>query len=284
MNAFVKTEQEVRVLFDHEDDLLGESGRSIMLSHGERRPRAAVLLHGMTASPMQFIEVARALHGSGYNVLVPRLPRHGYRDRLTDVLVDLSPAELKRTAKEAIEVAHQFGESVTVIGFSVGGLLAAWAAQQFDLERAVCIAPFLGLAWIPSALGSAIASLSLRLPNRFHWWDPIRKGNQMPAHGYPRYSTHAVARVHQLAGELMRDALQSVPRARSIVVVTNAHEVTVNNRQVRKLVARWRKRAPGLVTTFEFKDLPFSHDIIEPLRHPEVTARVYPTLLELIEG
>jgi pimeloyl-ACP methyl ester carboxylesterase len=282
-SVIAHTQERARQLFDRDDDLLGEHGRSFVLSHGELRPRAAVLFHGMTASPMQFIEIARALHRAGYNVLVPRLPRHGYRDRLTDVLLGLSPAELKTAARAAVDFARGLGNSVTVIGFSVGGLLAAWTAQHCDITRAVCIAPFLGVAWVPTALADAAAALTLNLPNRFHWWDPIKRERQMPAHGYPRYSTHAVARAHQFGGELLREAQERAPRASSILVVTNTHEVTVNNRRIRTLVERWRKHGGAAVETFEFRDLPFCHDIIEPLRRPDVTARVYPVLLDLIE-
>ncbi|MBV9149502.1 MAG: alpha/beta fold hydrolase [Candidatus Eremiobacteraeota bacterium] len=277
------TQAHARLLFDRDEALLVEEGRSIVLSHGERRANAAVLLHGMTASPYQFIEVARGLHASGYNVIVPRLPRHGHRDRLTDVLAALSPVELKSAARSAVEFARGFGDRLTVIGFSLGGLLAAWAAQHYAVDRAVCIAPFLGVAMLPPRFADRLARTALRLPNIFGWWDPIRKARQMPAHGYPRYSTHAVARVQQLAAELMEEARSQAPRAKSVLFVTNAREMTVNNAQVRVLAQAWRRHSCAAIETFEFKDLPFCHDIIEPLRHPDIAARVYPKLLELID-
>ena len=279
---FASTQEHAWQLFDRNEAMVGVEGRSIVLSHGERRPNAAVLLHGMTASPKQFIEVARSLHELGYNVLVPRLPRHGHRDRLTDVLVGLAPEELKTAARDAVEFARGFGDRITVVGFSVGGLLAAWIAQHIAVDRVVCISPFLGVAWLPSAFSDQLARLALWLPNQFHWWDPIRRERQMPAHGYPRYSTHAVARVQRFASELMVEASRRPPRATSIALITNAREMTVSNAQVRKLGRFWRRRDAS-VEMFEFSDLPWSHDIIEPLRHPDITARVYPKLLELIE-
>jgi len=277
-----ETQARVSQLFDRDGDMLEHDGRSIVLSHGERRPNAAVLLHGMTASPKQFIEIAEALHASNYNVIVPRLPRHGHRDRLTEVLIGLSTDELKSVARDALEFARGLGDRVTVIGFSVGGLLAAWVAQHYAIERAVCIAPFLGVAWLPATVSNQLARMALRLPNRFGWWDPIRKARQMPAHGYPRFSTHAIARAQRFAAELMQEARATAPRASSIVLVTNSREMTVNNAQVRKLTGRWRNHPATKIETFEFDDLPFCHDIIEPLRHPGVTARVYPKLLDLI--
>lgn len=268
---------------DHEH--VSELGRTILLSHGRRTKRAAVLLHGMSASPTQFIDLARMLHQRGYNVLVPRLPRHGYSDRLTNALADLSAAQLKDLTTQALEIAHGLGESVIVVGFSLGGLLAAWAAQFHRVARIVCIAPFFGIAWMPHRFGQILSAIMLRVPNRFHWWNPIQREKQMPAHGYPRYSTHAVGQAYRLVYDVFRDAEAHAPRAAKIVVVTNARETTISNRSARKLIALWRAQADDdAVSTFEFTDLPHSHDIIEPLRHPEIVARVYPKLIELIEA
>ena len=282
MNVVALTQEHARRIFDQDETELREEGRSIVLSHGERRPKAALLLHGMTASPWQFIEIARALYNSGYNVIVPRLPRHGHRDRLTNVLVDLSESELKSATRDAIEFARGFGDHLTVIGFSLGGLLAAWAGQHCMLDRAVCIAPFLGVAFVPSRVGDAVARAALRLPNWFGWWDPVRRERQMPEHGYPRYSSHAIARMQQFGSELLEETRSAPPRSSSMLIITNARELTVNNAQARKLAERWRKHSAA-VEAFEFKNLPFCHDIIEPLRHPDVTALVYPKLLELID-
>ena len=269
-------------LRDHAE--IGELGRTILFSHGERTKRAAVLLHGMSASPTQFIEVARGLHERGYNVLVPRLPRHGYSDRLTSVLGELSADELKDMTNEAVEIGDGLGEHLTVVGFSLGGLLAAWAAQYHRIDKVVCIAPLLGVAWIPHRFAKLAARLTLHLPNRFHWWNPILREKQMPAHGYPRYSTHAVAQAYYLVHDLFADAQSHAPRAGKIVVVTNSRESTISNRSARKLVDLWRTLVPEIVDTYEFTDLPLSHDIIEPLRNPEIVARVYPRLYEIIEA
>src|SRR5277367_4279358 len=51
---------------------VGDKGRTIARLHEGRRPRAIVLLHGMTASPAQFSRFADDLYARGHNVLVPR--------------------------------------------------------------------------------------------------------------------------------------------------------------------------------------------------------------------
>jgi len=148
----------------------------------------------------------------------------------------------------------------------------------------VCIAPLLGLAWIPHRFAKLAARITLRLPNRFNWWNPIKREKLLPAHGYPRYSTHAVAQAYLLVHDLFVDAASHAPRASKIVIVTNARETTISNRSARKLVDLWRAGSSQVVETYEFTDLPLSHDIIEPLRDPQVVARVYPRLYEIIEA
>lgn len=258
-------------------------GKSQMLTTGKKAAKAVVLLHGMSASPMQFVDLAQLLHKRGFNVLVPRLPRHGHHDRLSDELGSLTAQELRESTMEAIEISRGLGEQLTVVGFSLGGLLSSWAAQFQEMHRAVSVAPFFGPTWMPWSLGGMAAMLTLKMPNRYHWWDPIKKENQMPAHGYPRYSTHAVAHTYEIIRDLFACAQRQAPAAHSIVMVTNYRETTVNNRAARRLVQRWKKRKPEGIETYEFRALPFSHDIIEPLRSPAIVAKVYPVLLELID-
>lgn len=254
----------------------------MLLCHGEVRPRAVVLFHGLTASPAQFVRFARDLHARGHNVLVPRLPRHGYGDRLTDALAGMTDEHLRSVARESLAAARALGESVTVAGFSLGGTLALWLAQRERFDRAVAIAPFLGVALVPSRVMGIAAPLLLRLPNRFVWWDPVRRERLMPAHGYPRYPTHAIAYVYRIAGEVMRDALLDAPTARAIVLVTNSRETTVNNRAIRRLTRRWRRYGRA-IEHVELTGLPPSHDIIEPERFSAIADRVYPALLEAID-
>ncbi|HEY5341432.1 MAG TPA: hypothetical protein VIK27_10420, partial [Candidatus Aquilonibacter sp.] len=189
--------------------------------------------------------------------------------------------ELKDAAVQSLTIARGLGERVTVSGFSLGGLLTSWIAQRENVERAVPLMPFLGVIGVPGWLAPEIAAVALRLPNAFRWWDPIARERQMPAHGYPRYATHAVARAYLLARELLEACATQAPRAREIVVVNNRHETTVSNRAIALLVRRWRERRDD-IETFTFDDLPFSHDVIEPLRHAWILEKVYPRLLRIL--
>ncbi len=255
---------------------------SILLKHEGPVARAYLLLHGLTASPLQFSAFANALHARGANVYVPRLPRHGLADRLTRELQYLTAAELRGLAAESVAFARTLAGHVTVVGFSVGGLVAAYIAQHIAVERVTCVAPFLGIAWLPRRLTSRVARLALRLPNRFLWWDPLLRERQMPAHGYPRFATHAVAQAAALAADVLDEARHTPPAARDIQIVLNANESTVNNRAARQLAASWSAHRNGAILVHRLSGLPLSHDIIEPLAALPLTERVYPALLDLV--
>jgi carboxylesterase len=259
------------------------NGRTIVRLHDGPRERVALLLHGLTATPAQFVRYADGLHARGYNVVVPRLPRHGHADRMSTSLERLRPDELLEAVAECVAVASELGSRVTIAGFSLGGLLTAWAAQRFDVERCVAIAPFLGIAWLPRPLTPALSALVLRLPNFFAWWDPIQRGRHTPEHGYPRYATHSIAYALNIASEVLRDAASSAPRAARIVLVNNLSETSVNNRATRTLYDRWSERRPDAVEWETIRGLPLSHDIIEPLRPGGLSARAYRQLLHSID-
>jgi carboxylesterase len=262
---------------------VGDKGRTIVHLHEGRRPRAVVLLHGMSSSPPQFERFARDLYERGHNVLVPRLPRHGHANRLSTALEHLRPDDLYRAGTDYVEIARELGERVTIAGFSLGGLLAAWIAQHYDVDRCVAIAPFFGIAWIPSFLMTNVSELLLRVPNQFHWWNPVLREQQYPEHGYPRYSTHAVARAFSVARDLLVQSRRGAPRAGRIVLVANARESTVNNRAIRRLYAQWSAFLPDATELLTLRGMPPSHDVIEPMRRSDLAERAYPFLLKAID-
>ena len=270
-------------LLARDHSAVGDKGRTIVHHHGERRPRAVVLLHGLTASPSQFERYARDLFDRGHNVVVPRLPGHGHADRMSTALARMNPEALFEAADDYVAIGGELGERVTIAGFSFGGLIAAWAAQHYGVDRAVLIAPFLGVSWVPSIAMGAVSELLLRVPNQYHWWNPFLRERQMPAHGYPRFPTHAIARMYRIARSLLERAGSSAPAASRIVLVTNSREASVNNAAIRRLYRVWRGQRGDDVELAVLEGLPLSHDVVEPLRHAELAKRAYPFLLDRID-
>ncbi len=282
-DSYDRSQQLLAELREHDTERIAVAGRTIALLHGKRTARATVLFHGLSTSPMQFAAIALTLYQGGQNVLVPRLPKHGHADRMSDALARMTAADLRATAMQSLDIARGLGERVTVAGLSLGGLLAAWLAQNESFERAVPIAPYMGLALLPNRLAPRVMRWAQALPNFFAWWNPIMRKRQPPAHGYPRFATHSLAQAYEISLELATSAASRPPAAQRIVVVTNLHEAAVNNRAIRKLVASWKSQRSSGIETFEFSDLPISHDIVEPRGDPRIIARVYPTLLKILE-
>ena len=115
--------------------------RSILLTHGQRTERTLVFFHGYTNCPQQFRDLGHIFYELGYNVLIPRLPRHGLADRKVENLSPLKAEELRECADTSVDIACGIGRKVYVAGLSAGGTLSAWIAQnRSEVTRAVLIA------------------------------------------------------------------------------------------------------------------------------------------------
>lgn len=259
--------------------------RTRLYTHGRRTERALLLLHGFTNCPQQFDALGRRFHEQGWNVLIPRYPRHGYTDRLNTSISELRAEHLLALANRSAEAVHGLGEHVTVAGISLGGTLTAHLAQEADhVDRAVLIAPAFGLRRVPGPIHPALIRLTNMLPNLYLWWDSTLKDRLAPSYGYPRFSTHAYAALVEVASGVARAAHSEKPKALEIAVVTNANEPALENRFTYDLVDSWRGHGAH-VTTHEFpRSARLPHDLIDPGNPDQNTELVYPVVTRLISG
>jgi carboxylesterase len=259
--------------------------RTRVYTHGRRTEKALLLLHGFTNCPQQFDAIGRHFHESGWSVVIPRYPRHGYSDRLNTSIAELRSDHLIAVANRSAEAAAGLGERLTVAGLSLGGILTGHLAQTREgIERAVLIAPMFGLRPIPGPALAALTRLAQALPNRYVWWNKDLKDKIGPPHGYPRFATHAYAALFTTGAGVIRAARAGAPKASQISVITNAAEPRLDNRFTYGLVAAWRRHGAN-VSTFEFPasdHLP--HDLIDPANPAQNTALSYPVVIRTIEG
>ncbi|HEV2140946.1 MAG TPA: alpha/beta fold hydrolase [Candidatus Dormibacteraeota bacterium] len=257
--------------------------QSRLYTHGHRTERSLVLLHGFTNCPQQMDALGKQLFAQGWNVFIPRYPRHGYTNRLTDAIAELRAEHLVALASRSVEVGTGLGERLTVAGLSLGAILTGLMAQRrAEVDRAVLIAPMLGLRPIPSAMLTTLSLIATRAPNLYVWWSRKEKDRVGPSYGYPRFSTRAYAALFECGRMLVREARRAAPKARSLVVVTNAAEPRLDNRFTYALIDSWRKRDAN-VETYEFPvadGLP--HDLIDPGNAAQKTDLVYPVVTRLI--
>ena len=244
---------------------------------------AVVLLHGLTNSPPQYDRLAPELFARGHAVVVPRLPYHGYGDRMTEAFGKLKRTDLEAAALQAVVVAALCGARVAVAGISVGAVLAGWLAARVRIDTAIAIAPFSGLRGVPAGANDALGVLLCAAANRFSWWDPRAKDAQPPSHGYPRFATHALGESLRLSSEIDRAPADPYACARRAYLVLNDNEPVVNNAHAVRRFDTLRKYGVA-VEHVMLHGLPHIHDIIEPAIPQARTELVYPKLIELIES
>jgi len=94
--------------------------------------RACLLLHGFTGGPHEVMPLADHLRAKGWDCFVPTLPGHE------------GPLHGLRSVgrRDWIETASQWAERITkqygsfdLVGFSMGGLIAAYVANRFPVRR-----------------------------------------------------------------------------------------------------------------------------------------------------
>lgn len=266
--------------FQRADTAAVTGGGSIILVHGHRTPRAFVLFHGLTNSPRQFTKLAATLYDSGDNVFVPRLPEHALRGATAGDLRRLTAESLRDVADAAIDLASGLGDTVVVLGVSLGGNMAAWTAQFRPVTRVVIVAPALGLSHLSTVVETPIMNLMLRVPNYSKQGTPdtLRPDRELG------WSTRAVGQMLRLGAAIRRAADKHAPGARDIRVLVNANDKTVNRDAIDELVEHWSATG-GHVSMFELSDsLHLPHDIVDPDEATGNTKVTHPVILSLLYG
>ena len=259
---------------------------SITMDHGQPTEIVYVLLHGITNCPVQFRKFGDLLFAQGANVFIPRMPYHGYADRMTDAQKNFTAQVMLDEANRAIDHAKTLGKRVVVVGLSVNGTTAGWVAQhRADVDSVALFAPFFSPLGKPNWLIAPLANGFTRLPNFFVWWDPRQKENLAGSpHSYPRFATHSLAGTLKLGLEVFADARRRPPMVRKILVVTSGSDLAINNRRVDELVALWERSAPGKVITYHFPaELRVPHDFMDPAQVDQQIEIAYPVLIDLLK-
>ncbi|MCA9994279.1 MAG: alpha/beta hydrolase [Anaerolineales bacterium] len=269
----------------HTPEPLNPLSRDILLTHGGMVEKAIVLFHGLTSSPRQFAQLGELLHQHGFNVLIPRVPFHGHADTMTTALSQLKATQVAALANEAVDIAQGLGRRVFAMGLSMGGVMTGWVTQfRADVEATALISPVFGLHVVPATQTRLLTEATLRLPNRFMWWDPEMENRGPGAkHAYPRFPTHALAQVLRLGFAVQDGVRRGETAVRRILFITNPNDEAVSSPMIAQVRHRWAQQPGVVVQSYVFdKALALNHDLIEP-EHPQqnVTA-VYPILLDLI--
>jgi alpha-beta hydrolase superfamily lysophospholipase len=146
---------------------------------------SVILLHGFGGSPYDLRPLAELLAARGFRAVVPAVPGQtstsfAYRRGR------FSPADYSDWLLNLIrEEAALSGEPPMLVGFSMGGALAAIAAAEYPVGKLVLMSPYFQLA-----IGGKWASAS---PRWLRWIIPVvpklAKGQISDPDGYREYET-----------------------------------------------------------------------------------------------
>jgi pimeloyl-ACP methyl ester carboxylesterase len=266
---------------DAADTTLERDAWPRLYEHGAPVKNVVILFHGFTNCPQQFDLLAQRFYARGCNVYVPRIPRHGLKDRLTTTLADLTLPELGQCVLDAFTYAQGLGRCVSSVGLSLGGSMSLWLAQAMPIDLAVSVSPFLMPIHIPRGVGTVAMHALYTLPSMYWWWDPRVKQNCLPLYAYPGFPTHALAEV-TFFGDKIFDYAQTKPLGKGCILVTNANESAVNNAVSRDLFAQWNAKGANYSEVVLSGLGPPRHDIIDPTTFPQAEQLVYPRLEAMV--
>ncbi|MFN3999074.1 alpha/beta hydrolase [Algoriphagus sp.] len=130
-----------------EDTVIGlKSGNEAYIqwadsSNKAKTPYSIVYIHGFGASPMEGDPVHRFLASHfGANLFVTRLPEHGIKRE--NGMEYMTAQKLADAAGEAYQIGKSLGDSVIVVGTSMGGALTLLlASQQPEIKAVVVYSP-----------------------------------------------------------------------------------------------------------------------------------------------
>jgi len=158
--------------------------------------------------------------------------------------------------------------------------MAAWVAQFRPVARVVIAAPALGVSHVTAALETPLMNLALRLPNYSHDdpADPLRPDRM------PGWCSRGIAQMMELGLAARRAASERAPRTRSIRMLVNAHDQTINRTLIDDLVASWRGKGTAVEMSELSDSLRLPHDVVDPTERGAKPSVTEPVILALLYG
>ena len=179
-----------------------------------------LLLHGFGDTPQTLALLARRLRKSGYSVLAPLLPGHG---RTVESFGNSGASEWITAAKDAYIDMRARHDSVSVVGLSMGGALAALVANgQREIPALILIAPYLGM---PRLLRVAAATHWLwgRLAGQVNGRNPRSIRDPIEREKNLAYGTVTGRELHELS-TVVRRARKSLTNVRAPTLIIQSRE------------------------------------------------------------
>lgn len=167
--------------------------------------KTALLIHGLSDSPYYMKDIAKILFNQGHSIVAIQLSGHGTKP---EDLEDVKASDWINDLERGLHLAKQFGEEITIAGFSTGGSIASYALSQskdkysqFNIKKALLFSPALQLL-DPSVDYACYARyLPITIGKKTHG-EKVR---------YQEYPLNGPCQLHKyLNGTILRDSIKGL--------------------------------------------------------------------------
>ncbi len=100
------------------------------------RDKGVLLIHGFKGSPAEMKYLGEKISGRGYSISIPRLPGHG---TVVEDLARVTGRDWLTAAREALVELKSHCREVSVVGLSMGGILALLLARDHPVKKIVLL-------------------------------------------------------------------------------------------------------------------------------------------------
>jgi alpha-beta hydrolase superfamily lysophospholipase len=257
---------------DETDPSVRPECRTQSLIHPQRTAKAVLMLHGYTDCPKQYTELAKLFYDRGYNVFVPRAPRHGVTD--LNAHTKLQADELIDYANSSLITVSGLGDEVGVIGVSGGAVLGTWLAEYRPdvVQRLLVLSPFFTPA-SSQAPRFAVKPLIVLYGNRL-----------LPDHRTSNgFSFAALSQYLRIARNYKSDPVNA--ELKSVAVVTSAGDPFIDRGDAVRIPSRFATRNGLTAASFEIPaSFGIGHDTVETAQLGTHAAELDARYLALYEG
>ena len=201
--------------YTYPDNLGANWNRSYEIA-AEPSRGVAVLLHGLTDSPYSMLTTAKTLVNGGYNVVVPRMPGHGFA---VGGLRQARWEDWTAAVRIAVARATQLGSGdspLVIVGYSNGGLLALDYALRCEEyaelpcpDRLVLMSPAIALSRL--AMVTNLHSLVSWTPyfEKFQWLSILLEVDPFKFTSFPKRAAWEIYQVSTRMHEELADPVES---------------------------------------------------------------------------
>lgn len=125
--------------YDYESGRFAET-KPLFYFSKEKVKHSVLMIHGFTASTYEFIDLSKRFEKEGITFYAPMLSGFGIDDY--HLLRSIKPKDWIRDCLNAYDLLAKTSDEISVIGHSMGGVLAAYLSQRKKVKHLILSAPY----------------------------------------------------------------------------------------------------------------------------------------------